>query len=68
MHESEVNLRDREIKWPPTRSVPYAFAQAAQHKHKIRLENDVLFSNDTGILGKRNSELDVRSPIVDRDK
>ena len=33
LHQNEVNLCDRETKWPPT----HAFAQAAQRKHKIRL-------------------------------
>ena len=29
LHQNDVNLRDKETKWPPTRFVPHAFAQAA---------------------------------------
>ena len=38
LHQNEVNLHNRETKWPPTSIFfSHAFAQVAQRKHKIRL-------------------------------
>ena len=38
LYQNEVNLCDRETKWPPPRFVLQAFAQAAQHKIRLAID------------------------------
>ena len=56
LYQNEVNLCDRETKWPPPRFVLQAFAQAAQHKIRLAITIFIINNNQNTKIKRCNGE------------